>query len=101
MRSLTELVMEQPLEKCLETYSATVLYSSSFGSGGNAPLLRVIDLPGSGGQVHIHGFSMNNLTGVRLYPYDRNCEAFKPFNSYQVSMLDMYGDNIGLNKIKF
>ncbi len=107
MRSLTELVQEEPFN--LESYSYSRLYSSSFGSGGNGrssfgsggrvPLLGVIDLPSLGGQVHIHGYDQNHLTGGRLYSYDYS--TYRPLNSYEVSMADALAGSLGLKKKKF
>ncbi|MEK6863867.1 MAG: hypothetical protein AABX27_01125 [Nanoarchaeota archaeon] len=103
MKSLTETVLEDALN--LESYSYSVLYSSSSGSGGNsgfgnagyAPLLTVVDMPGLGGQVHIHGYDRDHLTGGRLYSYDYS--TFKPLNGYEVSMADSLADSLGLKKI--
>lgn len=105
--ALTELVQEERID--LESYSYSRLYSSSFGSGGNGgssfgsggrvPLLSVIDMPSLGGQVHIHGYDQNRLTGGRLYSYDYS--TYKPLNGYEVSMADALADSLGLRKKKF
>lgn len=64
------------------------------------PLFSIIDLPNcGGGQVHIHGWDANNLTGGRLYSKDRT--TYQPLNSYEVSMLDHYGNNLDLKKKLF
>lgn len=101
MKSLTETVLEDALN--LESYSYSVLYSSSSGSGGNsgfgnagyAPLLTVVDMRYRG-QVHIHGYDRDHLTGGRLYSYDYS--TFKPLNGYEVSMADSLADSLGLKK---
>lgn len=106
-KALTELVQEESQGFDIESYSYSRLYSSSFGSGGGSsfgsggriPLLSIIDIPSLGGQVHIHGYGQNRLTGGRLYSYDYS--TYRPLNGYEVSMADAMADSLGLKKKKF
>lgn len=57
------------------------------------PNLTIYDLPGSQGQVHIHG----DAAYGRIYDYSR--QVYRPLNAYESAMADLYAQNLGLKKI--
>lgn len=60
--------------------------------------LRIIDLPNSNSQLHIHGdSSMTTLKNSRLYDYSR--ENYRTLNSYESAMADLYAHQLGLKTI--
>lgn len=64
-------------------------------------LNRIWDLPGSGGQVHLHGSPDGTvLRGGRLYPYDRSDpDAFRRLNAHEAAMADYDAEQLGLKRV--
>ncbi|MEW6063390.1 MAG: hypothetical protein AB1571_03440 [Nanoarchaeota archaeon] len=66
---------------------------------GKEGKLIIYDLPGSGGQIHIHtDASGNYISNARIYDYSR--ENFKDLSSYEASMADYFAQTTGLKKIE-
>ncbi|MDD4877947.1 MAG: hypothetical protein PHO02_02835 [Candidatus Nanoarchaeia archaeon] len=96
MKSLTETVLEEPCRN-LETYSYSVLYSSSFGSGGNDPFLYGYDMPGLGVQVHFHGPDEDHLTFGKVKSYEGETLT-RIRDSCELAMLDYNALSSGLKR---
>lgn len=96
MKSLTETVLEEPCLN-LETYSYSVFFSSSFGSGGNDPFLYGYDMPNLGVQVHFHGPDENHLTFGKVKSYEGETLT-RIRDSCELAMLDYNALSSGLKR---
>ena len=69
----------------LELLSSVVLYTRP---------LRIIDLPGMGAQLHLHGSDLNHINYGKIVDYNRN--VLRKLNGYEASMGDLYAKLLDL-----
>ena len=87
-------IAQDRMYQTIDTYTTGTTQLYSFDPP--KPLKPIIyDLPSVGGQVHLHENELG-ITGGRLYPYDRS--TFKPINTYEGAMLDLFAKKLDIDK---
>lgn len=83
--------------RSLEELSASAMYMKIIGPKGGK--MKIIDLPASGVQLHIHTDQSGNRINRAHYIKHGENKQFQQVDNYQAAMADYYAGQLGLKKI--